>query len=371
VKITQAAPGEIAITPDSHTALVPNGNTNDLTPVDLTRSPPSPKPTVGVSGGLSPDGIAIARVPVKPPSVPVAASQQFGVPNQTDAFRVGPSGALEVSWVEGGGIWRGPLAISPPDLAPPGSYLAVSQQFGIPDQTDVFVVGKNGAIDVSWVRGLGTWHGPLTISPLNSSLPGAGLTSSPQFGIPNQTDVFVVGDNGAIDVSWVQGGGAWQRPLAISPANSSPWGAGLTSSPQFGIPNQTDVFVVGDNGAIDVSWVQGGGNWQRPLAISPANSSSLGAALTSSQQSGIPNQTDVFVVGNNGAIDVSWVQGGGTWRRPLGVTRTGFADPRAPLASSTQFGIPGQTDVFFVAIGGATHVSWVESAGAWKGPLKI
>src|SRR5207253_2178656 len=139
----------------------------------------------------------------------------------------------------------------------------------IPDQTDVFVVGDNGAVEVSWVRGAGQWSGPLATTPMSTSPPGAELTSSQQFGTANQTDVFVVGDNGAVDVSWVQAAGTWHGPLAISPTGTSPRGAALSSSQQFGIPDQTDVFVVGDNGAIDVSWVQGRGSWHGPLAVTP------------------------------------------------------------------------------------------------------
>ncbi len=45
----------------------------------------------------------------------------------------------------------------------PGVALASSQQFGISNQTDVFVVAEKGTMDVSWVEGAGTWKGPLQI----------------------------------------------------------------------------------------------------------------------------------------------------------------------------------------------------------------
>jgi hypothetical protein len=365
-----------------------------------------------------------ATVTITPPSMPVVSSKQFGIPNQTDEFGVAPDGTLQVRWVQGSGAWHGPLAISAPGFAPAGSHLAVSQQFGIPNQTDVFVVGNNGAIDVFWVQGAGTWHGPLPISGTNTSTPGAGLTASaqlgvanqtdvwvvdntkainvswvsgagtwqgplpitqpgvdpagaplatsPQFGVANQTDVFVVGANGGIDVSWVQGAGTWQGPLAIpgTPGTSTP-GAGLTASAQFGIPNQTDVFVVENDDAIHVSWVQGAGTWQGPLRITPTGVEEPSAELASSQQFGISNQTDVFAVEKDGTIDVSWVQGGGAWGGPLAITKTGFAAPGAALAASNQFGIPNQTDVFVVASDGATHVSWVEGGSSWQGPMPI
>jgi hypothetical protein len=93
--------------------------------------------------------------------------------------------------------------------------LASSNQFGISDQTDVFVVDNNGVLNVAWVVGGGAWNGPVGISPPGLFPPGAAVTASNQFGIPNQTDVFVVDNNGVLNVAWVVGGGAWNGPVPI------------------------------------------------------------------------------------------------------------------------------------------------------------
>ncbi len=103
--------------------------------------------------------------PPSPIGAPVVTSAQFGVPNQTDVFTVASNGAVEVRWVDGAGPWEGPLAISGPGLAPAGAHLAASPQFGVPNQTDVFVVGNNSATQVLWVAGAGNWNGPLGITP--------------------------------------------------------------------------------------------------------------------------------------------------------------------------------------------------------------
>jgi hypothetical protein len=120
-----------------------------------------------------------------------------------------------------------------------------------------------------------------------------------------------------------------------------------------------------------VSWVQGGRVWQGPLSITPTSTGPAGAALASSPQFGVPNQTDVFVVDSTGAIRVSWVDGAGSWNGPLGITLAGNAPKGGHLATCNQAGIPTQTDVFLVNNSGAAQVSWVESAGAWQGPLQI
>src|SRR5207302_4393398 len=153
-------------------------------------------------GAGPPSGPSNAVTPSASTAQPVVSSPQFGVPNQTDVFRVAGNGAAEVFWVDGSGTFHGPLAISAPGVAPPGAHLATSQQFGVPNQTDVFVVDNNGATQVLWVDGGGRWGGPLAISGSSLAPPGAALTASAQVGVPSQTDVFVVGGDGATRVLW-------------------------------------------------------------------------------------------------------------------------------------------------------------------------
>jgi hypothetical protein len=129
------------------------------------------------------------------------------------------------------------------------------------------MVANNGAIEVLWVQGAGQWNGPGRISPTGLAPVGAHPVVSQQYGIPNQTDVFVIDDNEVAQVIWVQGGGQWNGPLTISPARFAPAGAHIAAAQQLGVPNQTDVFAAGNNGAIDVIWVEEAGNWNGPMPI--------------------------------------------------------------------------------------------------------
>jgi hypothetical protein len=61
--------------------------------------------------------------------------------------------------------------------------------------------------------------------------------------------------------------GKWNGPLAISPAGDTPAGAALAASPQFGVHDQTDVFMIDKGGATQVVWVQGAGTWNSPIPI--------------------------------------------------------------------------------------------------------
>jgi hypothetical protein len=305
------------------------------------------------------------------PGARLAVSPQVGVPNQTDVFVVGNSGAIQVLWVQGAGPWHGPLAVSPGGLAPPGAGVAASPQFGVANQTDVFVVGNDGTTQVVWVKGQGAWNLPLAIGPAGLAPPGAGLVASPQLGVADQTDVFRVNNNGALEDVWVRGAGAWKGPLVITPGHLAPPGAGLAASPQFGVANQTDVFAVAENGSTVVLWVRGAGTWSGPLIISPPGLAPPGSPLAASQQLGVPNQTDVFQVASNGATQVLWVQGAGKWNGPMGISTVGLSPAGEALAVSPQFGVPNQTDVFMIAKDGVTQVVWAQGGGKWNGPIPI
>src|ERR1022692_4583748 len=288
---------------------------------------------------------------------------------QTDAFVVDNNGTLNVLWVVQAGDWGGPLGVGPAGFAPAGAAVAASQQIGL-NQTDVFVVDSAGQLNVSWVDNAGAWSGPLGIGPAGIFPPGAPVAASQQIGL-NQTDVFVVDNNGALNVAWVVEAGAWGGPAPIGPAGIFPPGAQVAVSQQFGAVNQTDVFVVDNAGQLNVFWVNNAGGWGGPLGIGSAGFAPAGAAVAASQQFGAVNQTDVFVVDNAGQLNVFWVQGAGGWGGPLGIGSAGFAPAGAAVAACQQFGAVNQTDAFVVDNAGQLNVFWVNNAGDWGGPLAI
>jgi hypothetical protein len=309
-----------------------------------------------------------------PPGAAVAASLRFGGV-QLFVFVVDRKGSLNVAWrwvdVGDPGLLGGRISISPNHAFPPGTPLAVSRQFGLPDQLDVFLVDNQGALNVAWLVGNGNWIAPVPISPQNVFPHQAAVAVSNQYGIPDQTDVFAIDREGALTVAWVVGGGAWNGPVRISPCGHFPAGAPVVASNQFGIPNQTDVFAIDCEGALNVAWVVGGGAWNGPVRISHRHVFPPGAELAVSNQFGIPNQTDVFAVGTNGGLHVAWVDGAGNWNGPVQIGPSCLFSPGAPLAAANQAGIPDQTDVFAVTANHALDVAWVAGGGAWHGPVQI
>jgi hypothetical protein len=163
------------------------------------------------------------------------------------------------------------VRISPTGFAPPGAALAASQQFGISNQTDVFTVDSSGALTVSWVVGGGTWAGPVRISPTGFAPPGAALAASQQFGISNQTDVFAADRTFLVNVSWVVGGGTWAGPVALGasasglmPVSRDPYSGGLgqhvtevePDTYQWGpaILGVHQTARINDGGAMNIGW---------------------------------------------------------------------------------------------------------------------
>src|ERR1035441_9846864 len=220
----------------------------------------------------------------------VVPSQQFGL-NRTDVFSVDQNGQLNVSWVDDAGTWNGPKSIGPPGIAIPGCITAASQQFGANQQTDVFLVDNNGQLNVFWVNGAGAWAGPQKIGPAHvGSHAGIGLAASQQFGANQQTDAFLVGNTGQVNVFWVNGTSAWNGPKLIGPPIALP-GSFIAASQQFGANEQTDVFLIDQNGQLNVFWVNGAGAWQGPEKIGPVLIAEPGSKIAVSQQFGADQQT--------------------------------------------------------------------------------
>ncbi len=205
------------------------------------------------------------------PGIRFAVSQQFGI-DQTDVFAIDSAGQLVVFTAQGNGHWHSSKPKSPPELVRPGAAIAASQHFGIQDQTDVFLVDIHGQLTVFSVAGAGDWNAPQTIGPKGFARSGAALAASQDFGTPDQTNVFVIDKNGQLNVFSVIGSGTWNGTQTIGPAGLAPSGAVVVASQQFGVPNQTDVFCINQTGVDgqgwpSVFWAGVSGGWKGPKAL--------------------------------------------------------------------------------------------------------
>ncbi len=331
-----------------------------------------------------PEGASTQVVQTFSTSVPPAytpggrfgVSRQAGL-DQTNLYAVSRTGQLDVFSVQGEGRWKFVSRLGEPGLLRPYAAVAASEQFGAGNQTGVFAMGQagfdGGGKRKLWmfsVSGAGGWNEPQEIS-VGSYEPGGALAASRQFGL-DQTDVFLVDSHGQLSVFSVQGAGTWTaQPLPIGASGFAPGGSPVAASQRFGVANQTDVFVVDNDGQLNVFSVQGAGTWSGPVTIGSKGIFPQKANIAVSQQSDVSNQTDVFVVDNDGQLNMFWVQGLGNWSDSVKIGAKDFAVPGAPVAATQQFGATNRTDVFLVDKTGTLHLFWTDGAGLWHGPKQM
>ncbi len=309
------------------------------------------------------------------PGAAVAVTPHFGVPNRTDVFVVDQERQLNLFWVDGLGEWNGPQPIGTKPMTRAGAHLAASQHFGTTNQTDVFVIDKDGQLTTFWATGAGDWQGPKVISAAGLAHPGAPLAVSQQFGA-DQTDIFVVDSNGQLNVFSANGAGKWTGPLLLGPKDFAPSGADLAVSQHFGVFEQTDVLLVDNHGQVNVFSITGTSQWTEPQPIGPKDLAKPGAALSVSQHFGVSDQTDVFLIDKQGQLNVFSATGSGHWTVPFTVGQPGFAPSGAFVIASPQFGMQNRTDLFVISQAGSSshswpNVFWAGSTGGWSGPKEL
>ena len=310
------------------------------------------------------------------PGAALAASAHFGVDKQTDVFLVDQNSQLNVFSAVGPGDWQGPKAIGEKSFVPSNARPAASQHFGVKDQTDLFIIDKDLQLNVFWAVGSGDWQGPKTIGPKGLAHSNAVVLATQHFGVDNQTDVFVIDMNGQLNVFSAVGSGDWSGPKTIGPTGLAAQTAALAVTQRFGTNNQTDVFLVDKKGQLNVFSAVGSGDWSGPKTIGPASLAPSGAALAATQGFGTSNQTDVFLVDKHGQLNVFSVSNGGQWSDPVTISPSASAPAGADVVASPQFGVANQTDLFFISGTGSTGqgwptVLWDKGSDQWKGPKAL
>ncbi len=149
----------------------------------------------------------------------IAVGQRAGSGNQTDVYLVDKKGQLNVFSSQSGGPWTGPVAIGPDDFAAAGAPVAVSIQSG-GTQTNVFVTDKKGTLQLFSINTGAAWSGPQQIGDTGVTTSGAYIAVSTQFGVQNQYDVFVINQTGTNApgwpvVFWGPGTNSWTGPKAL------------------------------------------------------------------------------------------------------------------------------------------------------------
>lgn len=253
---------------------------------------------------------------ISPPNVAQPGAKLLAIKqrdDQLDVFFIGRNRRLQVAWVTGGGKWQGPQVVGQAGIPYPESGAGIAACKQGDNQLDVFFVGADGGLYVAWSVAGGVWQGPVRISPagLRVSVPGASLAAFNQS--PRQVTVLFVNNEGRLSSMFVVGGGVWQGPApAVAQARPARPGTPIAVARQG--PNQWDAFLVNRAGGLEVYWV-GAGSWQGPFEFAPAGSGDDQGTLAAIQQ--LDNQLTVVFGGRAGELNASWVQGGGKWTGPV------------------------------------------------------
>jgi hypothetical protein len=238
---------------------------------------------------------------------------------QTDVFLFDNTGQLNVFSATGTGSWQGPAKIGPANFAPKGAQLAVSQ-LSSTDQTTVLAVDTTGTLNGFRATGTASWQGPEKISAANFAKPGGHVAIGQRAGSANQTDAYLVDKKDQLNVFSVQGDGSWTGPVPIGPSDFAAAGAPVVVSTQSG-GAQTNVFVTDKKGTVQLFSVDGGGTWSGPQQIGPPGATTSGAYIVASPQFGVKDQADIFLINQTGTNApgwpvVFWGPGTNSWAGP-------------------------------------------------------
>jgi hypothetical protein len=138
------------------------------------------------------------------------------------------------------------------------------------------VVDTNGQLNVFSTVGSGDWSGPHKIGAAGLTVAGAAVAVGQKPGTTDQTQVFLFDNHGQLNIFSADAGGKWSGPITVGPQNVAPAGSPLILSPQFGVPNQTDLFVINQSGSQTSTDAQGwptvfrstdGNQWNGPKEL--------------------------------------------------------------------------------------------------------
>ncbi|HEX7166032.1 MAG TPA: hypothetical protein VF230_03530 [Acidimicrobiales bacterium] len=242
-----------------------------------------------------------------------------------------------------------------------------------PTSLELFAVDDDGAVKVASKSDNGAWNPPVAVSPAGAAQPGAPLAGA--FHPPGGAlEVFYVA-RGSAHVLWKAPhvGDAWQGPHPIGGDLPAPDGAHAVAV-HYPHGGTMEVFVVGDDGGVHGLWKAPhvGDTWQRPFRLADAgNLAPPGGHVAAVHYP--PGETlEVFVACHDGRIRGLWkaphVQH--AWQAPFVLVDADVTTPGASLAV-VHYPPDEKLELFFVDHSGVLTVLWKHANEAWQGALHL
>jgi hypothetical protein len=297
-----------------------------------------------------------------------SVSAVYYPPNhQLEVFFVDEAGALNLVWKAQNGNWRFASELSGHEFAPPGCSVA-AVYYPPNDQLEVFVVDRTGTLFVVWKAQNGFWHEPYPLTEAGFASPGAPLAAV-YYPVNQQLEVFVVDQKHlTLNVIWKERNGSWHPPTPITAAGSFPPFAAPTAV--YHPPNeQLEVFIADAHGTVHVVWKEHNHAWKTPFPL-PAPALTFAGAPIAAVYYPLNEHLEIFVVDRRGALHVLWKEHNGSWKSPFQMTDSEFALPAASV-TAVYYPVNEQLEVFLIAQNGSLNVVWKAHDGSWNAPVAI
>ncbi|MEJ0087177.1 MAG: hypothetical protein WDO72_15995 [Pseudomonadota bacterium] len=265
---------------------------------------------------------ALSAPGLAPAGAPLAAIWQ-PLNEQLEVFTVAMNGALTVTYKAHNGRWAAPSYITPPNFAPPGAHVAAVFQ-PLNNQLEVFAIDASGTVKLTWKAQNGRWQGPVALSPPGIAPAGAPLAAVWQ-PLNEQLEVFWVDTTGALRGVWKQHNGRWAPPFNLSPAGFAYPHAKVAAIWQP-LNEQLEVFAVNRVGAINVAWKAHNGRWNGPVVIGGPAIAKQGTdilALWDPQAA----RLEVVTVGVRDRLIMAWKINNGAWKPGPGAFSYEITEP--------------------------------------------
>ncbi|MEU3355183.1 DUF4185 domain-containing protein [Streptomyces sp. NPDC037389] len=299
------------------------------------------------------------------PLYPLALN--YPATKQLEVFAVDDDGAIKVSWKTNNGPWQPPYPLTPVSFAQPGTPLS-GAHYPPGSSLEVFSLGQ-GRVHVLWKAPhvQDHWQGPSVIAT-DFPTPASAHSAAVHYPPVKTLEVFGVGTDRGVYGIWkspdVQN--HWQHPyLLAGAAGLAPPGSPLAAV-HCPPGDNLEVFVVGDNGAVNGLWkaphVQN--IWQPPYALAGATGIFTPGARLAATYYPLAEQLEVFAVDRFGALTVLWKHGTGGWNGPTRLTGNGFAPPGAPV-TAVHYPPNDQLEVHVVDGDGRIWVLWKAHNRPW------
>lgn len=365
------------------TTLKPQTTTSGVTPARGSQVLPTTTPPAIVKPGPKRSDTVTEEVPywslpgdfqaVKPhlpqfEKAPSIAAVFQPLHHQVEVFGIDPHGALKEVWKHHndvwqhkGEFWEPAFFLSGPGFAPPGAPLTAIW-YPMNEQLEVFTIGMNGGLTVTYKAHNGPWVGPSYITPPNFAQPGAHVTAVFQ-PLNNQLEVFAIDATGTVKLAWKEQNGHWRGPVALSPPGIAPPGAPIAAVWQP-LNEQLEVFFVDRAGALRGVWKQRNGHWAPPFHLTAPGFTNPRAKIAAIWQP-LNEQLEVFAVDRAGGINVIWKEHNGRWKRPYVIQGPGVAVTGAEIAALWD---PREERLEVVTVGIQRRLIQVYKThnGAWK-----